>query len=170
MQPTQAQPTPAGLFDAPADEATEDLDIDISQVTPGWDTPNQPTAANAGESLTDEAPASSGAAFVAQVKDRALAENQAFEAKALTDDSGVPPELENKMNRHKMKELFRHEVQALRLPQFFMKVEAGGWFDETETLQLFEREALLKDFKLSQADASIGFDDVESPPRGPHFA
>ena len=48
------------------------------------------------------------------------------------------------------------------MPQFFMKVESGGWFEESETSQLFEREVLLKDFKLSQADTSIGFDDVET--------
>lgn len=151
----------AGLFDAPAQAAGDD--IDIGQVTPDWNVPNPALAAgHAGASPAAEAPASAGAAFVSRVITHALAENQAFEAKALANDSDVPPELENKMNRHKMKELFRDDVQALRLPQFFMKVEAGGWFDETQTLQLFEREALLKDFKLSQADASIGFNDVEA--------
>ena len=70
---------------------------------------------------------SPGLAFVAQVKDQALTENQAFEAKAMAGDNGVPAELEEKMNRHKMKDLFRAEVLALRLPQFFMKVETGGW-------------------------------------------
>lgn len=166
VQPAQAQPTTAGLFDTPVELVADDTDIDISQVMPDWDALKQPTAADsAGDSLASEAgatPVSAGAAFVAQVKDRALAENQAFEAQAQSPDGGVPPELENKMNRHKMKELFRPDVQAFRLPQFFMKVEAGGWFDETETMQLFEREALLKDFRLSQADASIGFDDVEA--------
>ena len=151
-----------GLFDTPI--ALDADDIDITQVTPNWDVLSQPTDTHADVAAPSvvPTPVSAGAAFVAQITHQALTENQAFEAKAQADTCDVPTELENKMNRHKIKELFREEVQALKLPQFFMKVESGGWFEESETSQLFEREVLLKDFKLSQADTSIGFDDVET--------
>lgn len=101
-------------------------------------------------------------AFVNAIKTQAKAENEAFEAKANTSEEGVTPELEDKMNRQRLKELFREEALQLKLPQFFIKVQNGGFFDADQPFQLFEREELLKDFKLSQCDATMSFDDVET--------
>ena len=66
------------------------------------------------------------------------------------------------MNRHKIKDIFRDEALAVRLPQFFIQVQNGGFFAEAQPFQLFEREELLKDFRLSQGDATISFEDVET--------
>ncbi len=147
------QPPLAGLFSPPpgSDDAATGDELDVSGISPAWEA-----------AAVTASPADAGAAFVAQVKARALAENQAFEEKAKAGDDNVSPELEDKMNRHKVKDIFCDEALAVRLPQFFIKVPNGGFFAEDQPFQLFEREELLKEFRLSQADATISFEDVET--------
>ena len=167
-QPSSAEQVLGGLFEQPSSAAPEaSVDVDLSAVSPNWE-----VAAVAGDAAAapsgigahgaTASTASAGAAFVAEIKARALLENQAFEAKAHASDDQVPPELEDKMNRHRIKDLFREQALKLRLPQFFIKVPNGGFFEEDQPFQLFEREELLKDFKLSQGDATISFEDVET--------
>ncbi|MBP5998268.1 MAG: DEAD/DEAH box helicase family protein [Azonexus sp.] len=147
------QPPLTGLFSPPpgSDDAATGDELDVSGISPAWEA-----------AAVTASPADAGAAFVAQVKARALAENQAFEEKAKAGDDNVSPELEDKMNRHKVKDIFRDEALAVRLPQFFIKVPNGGFFAEDQPFQLFEREELLKEFRLSQADATMSFEDVET--------
>ena len=160
----------AGLLDRPADraEAAAAGEADLSSIAPDWQTAATaafPARAEAGGSEADTAPpdaASAGAAFVASIKARAMAENQAFEEKALASNDDVSPELEDKMNRHQVKDIFRDEALTVRLPQFFIRVPNGGFFADEQPFQLFEREELLKEFRLSQADATISFEDVET--------
>lgn len=103
------------------------------------------------------------ASVVEVLKAQAIEQNRAFEAKAESAGAqSTPTELEDKMNKHKLKEIFRNDALVLRLPQFFMRVQTGGWFDEEDALQLFERDELLRDFKLSQADGNISFEDVST--------
>ncbi|HMO45393.1 MAG TPA: DEAD/DEAH box helicase family protein [Rubrivivax sp.] len=153
-----------GLFGpgAAAPQAEPADDLDMSGVSPDWE-----AAAAASTETTDPAaatadPASASAAFVADIKARALAENQAFEEKAQANSDDASPELEDKMNRHKVKDIFRDEALAVRLPQFFIQVQNGGFFEEDQPYQVFEREELLKEFRLSQSDATVSFEDVET--------
>ena len=151
-----------GLFTDPGstegpDEVEDDLDL--SGISPTWQTVTiQPE-------MTQTTPGAEGVSptvtFVEEVTRQAVAENRAFEEQARNADTTVPPELEEKMNRHRIKDLFRDEVLSLKIPQFFTKVESNGFFEDDETWQLAEREHLLKEFKLSQADATMQFDDVE---------
>lgn len=161
----------SGLFAPPGQEA--DVmpadDLDVSTVSPDWEaaataaaSSQAGTATGAGEPDAMTGPVSTEAAFVADIKARALAENQAFEEKAQASSDDVSPELADKMNRHKIKDIFRDEALALRLPQFFIQVQNGGFFDDDQPFQVFEREELLKTFRLSQGDATISFDDVET--------
>lgn len=150
--------------DGDGDAASTD-ELDVSGVSRDWEAAATAPAAQAGADATADATpdaASPGAAYVASIKARALAENQSFEEKAQASNDDVSPELEDKMNRHKVKDIFRDEALAVRLPQFFIKVPNGGFFEEEQPLQLFEREELLKEFRLSQADAAISFEDVEA--------
>lgn len=152
------QPT-AGTEAAPAD------DLDVSGVSPDWEAAATGAAqVQAGTCASESAAVTTdaAAAYVAEIKARALAENQAFEAKAQASNDDVSPELEDKMNRHKIKDIFRDEALAARLPQFFIQVQNGGFFAEEQPFQLFEREELLKEFRLSQGDATISFEDVET--------
>ena len=156
-----------GLFDSQPDESptatTENgLDADLTAVSKEWEQAAASAVAHANEALPSTEGTPAGVSIVEQVKQQAVEENRAFEAKAQASSEEAPPELEEKMNRHRIKELFREGAMALRLPQFFIKVQTGGWFDDSEELQLFEREELLKEFKLSQADATLSFEDVEA--------
>jgi type III restriction enzyme len=155
-----------GLFgQAAADAEAEPAgDLDVSGVSPDWEaaaTAQAGTGASEPGATTPDI-ASASTAFVADIKARALAENQDFEAKAQASNDDVSPELEDKMNRHKIKDIFRDEALTVRLPQFFIQVQNGGFFTEAQPFQLFEREELLKDFRLSQGDATISFEDVET--------
>jgi type III restriction enzyme len=153
-----------GLFSPPAsgNEAATADELDVSGISPDWESAAAEPAGTGVAQVTASDPAMAGAAFVADIKVRALAENQAFEEKAKAGDDDVSPELEDKMNRHKVKDIFRNDALAVRLPQFFIKVQNGGFFDEDQPFQIFEREELLKEFRLSQADATISFEDVET--------
>lgn len=151
-----------GLLAQPAheSEAAPAEDLDVSAVSPDWEAAAvAPSIGAAG----GEAPAvSTGAEYVAEIKARALVENQSFEEKAQASHDETPLELEDKVNRHKVKEIFRDDALSVRLPQFFIQVQNGGFFEEDQPFQLFEREELLKEFRLSQADAAISFEDVET--------
>lgn len=129
---------------------------------PNWQAAVQKTQGDDQTTPSDADDTTPAVAFVDAIKAQAKAENEAFETKAETSEEGVTPELEDKMNRQRLKDLFREEALQLELPQFFIKVQNGGFFDADQPFQLFEREELLKDFKLSQCDATMSFDDVET--------
>lgn len=98
--------------------------------------------------------------FVNELTQQATLQNKDYEAQAKTAvNADIPAALENKMNKHKLKDIFRTQALTLKLPQFFTAVDDGGWIEPT---QLFERNYLLKELKLSQADSVINFEDMES--------
>jgi type III restriction enzyme len=154
---------PMGLFDtlpdAPGVEADE---LDSEAPVPSWQTSGQQPEDGRAVAAPAAWNVSPAATFVDKIKARAKAENETFQSKAQAAEEGVTQELEDKMNRHRMKDLFREDANSLELPQFFIKVHSGGFFDADQPFQIFEREELLKDFRLSQGDATISFDDVET--------
>lgn len=135
---------------------TNDDEFNLDMISPDWQQdPIKPTI-NTGE------PQQTPASFIEQVTQQAITQNQAFEKQALVSSGEFSPELETKMNRHKVKDIFKNDIASLKIPQFFIKVDASGFFDDGETLQLFEKEELLKDFKLSRCDTQISFDNIDS--------
>lgn len=98
--------------------------------------------------------------FVEAVAAKAVEENRAYEEKAATADTTIPAELEDKVNRHRLKDIFKSQVMSLKLPQFYIQVAQTGWFADAAAKQLLERDELLKDFRLSSADSRINFEDV----------
>lgn len=88
--------------------------------------------------------------------------NQEFTEKAKEAGSLLSPDLEDKMNRYPIKEVFLEEARAIRLPQFFIRVPAGGFFDDAETLTLLESDNLLKDFRLGTCDTSVNFTGIDN--------
>lgn len=141
-------------YGAESDDTGESIAGDIQAASPDWHNPTETV-----EEITSGTSESYG--FIDHITQQAAEENRRFESKADANDT-VPPELEEKMNRHHIKELFKDDVNTLKLPQFFIEVETGGWFDDDQSLQLLEREELLKSFQLAQADATISFEDVDA--------
>lgn len=99
---------------------------------------------------------------VEELKVRAQAANQEFTEKAREADSSIAPDLESRMNKYVMKDIFVEEARALAIPQFFLKVPTGGFFEDGETATLLEKENLLKDFRLSTFDTHINFEGIDA--------
>ena len=136
------QPTQTILFPEPetAETSIEDEDIDVERVNIAESTDN----------LED-------------LKQKALEINTEFEKKIEGDSFQIPIELEEKTNTQPMKEVFAETAKSLKLPQFFIKIQGnGGFFEEGENEVLLNNNELLKDFRLSQADATIDFESVDS--------
>jgi type III restriction enzyme len=162
VEPAQLNKAPS-LFDTAATAQSssandEPIDgIEVGLISSAWnaadiDVPGGGDASIAGTT-----------AFVESLKVQATEQNRAFEAQAqYAMDEDVPADLKSKMNKHKLKNIFRQDALSLKLPQFFIRVQPEGWFKDSGTLQLFERDELLKDFKLSQADGNISFADVDA--------
>lgn len=142
-KPVIPQPVQTILFPEPEIEVTTnepDEEIDISRV-------------NITESPNN----------LEELKQKALQINSEFEKKIETESFQFPIELEEKTNTQPMKELFADTAKGLKLPQFFLKIQgSGNFFEEGETDVLLENDELLKDFRLSQADAAIDFETVDS--------
>jgi type III restriction enzyme len=144
--------SPLELTHSPAAPEVDEF-ADLNNVPVAW-------VQNSDDSL---APTDPESAFISEIKARAIEENQSFEeqAKSVTDSS-IPAELADKTNIQKMKDVFREDALSLSLPQFFIEVKTGGWFDEDGKYQLLERDQLLTDFRLSHADSSVNFDNVDA--------
>ncbi|WP_162058544.1 DEAD/DEAH box helicase [Undibacterium sp. KW1] len=141
-----------------AHDAENDTEIDIAKVAA-----TLKQAELQGDLCTDQAISTNVNTFVDSITAQASAENHAYEEAAKgTETDSLPFELETKMNKHRLKDLFREDALSLKLPQFFIKVETGGFFNEDEEFQLVERDHLLKEFKLSNLDATINFAGVDS--------
>lgn len=92
---------------------------------------------------------------------KAKEQSEDFEKNLESENSQqLPKELEGKMYQFKVKEIFQDEIADLKIPQFIKETTEGGWFEEP--LHLFEKNELLKGFKLSACDSQINFDDVDS--------
>ncbi len=147
----------SGMLPQPTPIVEPVNEIDVTAISKDWNT------AEVGSAIPTDSPIAVSTAFVESVKAHATEQNRTFEEKARrAKDSDSPADLETKMNKHKLKDIFSQDALALKLPQFFIRVQTGGWFDDANALQLFERDELLKDFKLSQADGNISFEHVET--------
>ena len=141
-KPAISPPTQTILFPEPTAEeiVIEDEEIDVSRINIAESTDNL-------ESL----------------KQKALAVNIEFEKKIEGETLQLPIELAEKTNTQPMKEVFAETAKQLRLPQFYIKIQGnGGFFEAGENEILLENDELLKDFRLSQADATIDFETVDS--------
>jgi type III restriction enzyme len=155
---------PSTTTEEPLSSQTKTIDIfdDIETVKPSSNSSSAVDVEYKNDStITDyDDSVSSSENFVRELMQQATAQNKDYEAQAeAAVNADIPAALEDKMNKHKLKDTFREQVLTLKLPQFFTAVEDGGW---TETAEIFERDYLLKAFKLSQADSNISFEDVET--------
>jgi type III restriction enzyme len=167
QQNDHSQPETTDLFGMFQDQSDQSSNFSSkesgSRDLDDLDTINKECLAATNSGTSNESENSKSQVFVDQVTQQAIVQNKAYEEQAEeAAKTDIPADLEDKMNKHKIKDIFKEQALSLKLPQFFTQVETGTWFDDDDAVQLFERELLLKDFKLSQADASINFEDVET--------
>ncbi len=96
---------------------------------------------------------------IAQEQNRQL-EEQIKEQEKQPVDENIFQEMGTKVKRYKVKESNKEIIDKIEFPQFFIKVAASDIFGTDE--ELLNRESLLKDFKLSDEDTKIDFDQISS--------
>ncbi|MBA5629993.1 DEAD/DEAH box helicase [Moheibacter lacus] len=87
-------------------------------------------------------------------------EQQIKEQEQQPVDENIFQEMGDKVKRYKVKEAYKEFIDKIEFPQFFIKVTASDIFGTDE--ELLNRESLLKDFKLSDEDIKIDFDQISS--------
>lgn len=73
-------------------------------------------------------------------------------------EENIFQEMRDKVKRYKVKETYKELINKIKFPQFFIKVTGDNIFDANE--EWLNQESLLKDFKLSEEDIKIDFDQV----------
>jgi len=96
---------------------------------------------------------------MAEVQSREL-EQQIQDQATQPVDENIFQEMGDKVKRYKVKESNVGFIDQIEFPQFFLKVTASDIFGTDE--ELLNRESLLKDFKLSNEDIKIDFDQISS--------
>lgn len=87
-------------------------------------------------------------------------EQQIQEQEKQPVDENIFQEMGDKVKRYRVKEANKEIIEKIDFPQFFLKVTASDIFGTDE--ELLNRESLLKDFKLSDEDIKIDFDQISS--------
>ncbi|PVX48804.1 type III restriction enzyme [Balneicella halophila] len=87
-------------------------------------------------------------------------EQQIQEQEKQPVDENIFQEMGDKVKRYRVKEANKKFIEQINFPQFFLKVVASDIFGTDE--ELLNRESLLKDFKLSDEDIKIDFDQISS--------
>jgi type III restriction enzyme len=96
---------------------------------------------------------------IAEEQNRQL-EEQIKEQEQQPVDENIFQEMGDKVKRYRVKEAHKEIIKKIEFPQFFIKVVASDIFGTNE--ELLNRESLLKDFKLSDEDIKIDFDQISS--------
>jgi type III restriction enzyme len=114
---------------------------------------------NADEKETETTSVIEEIEIIAEEQNRKL-EEQIKEQEKQPVDENIFQEMGAKVKRYKVKESNKDFINKIEFPQFFIKVTASDIFGTDE--ELLNRESLLKDFKLSDEDIKIGFDQISS--------
>lgn len=96
---------------------------------------------------------------IAEEQNRQL-EEQIKEQEKQPVDENIFQEMGTKVKRYKVKDSNKEFIDKIEFPQFFIKVTASDIFGTEE--ELLNRESLLKDFKLSDEDIKIDFEQLDS--------
>lgn len=144
-----------------------DLAVDTSKLNPNWEAQavQQAEQLQSGDTASSDATATTADTDgVESIKAQALAQAQEFEAQASQADAeSCPIELKAHMNEHKIKPMFVASAQAIKLPQFFLKLPSGGgFFDTSDEWHKLAKENLLTDFVLANLDATVNFAAIEA--------
>lgn len=142
-------PVESFLFPEQQTEQTEEI-IDKNRVT--FDP-------NADEEETETTSVITEIETIAEEQNRQL-EEQIKEQEKQPVDENIFQEMGTKVKRYKVKESNKDFIDKIEFPQFFIKVTASDIFGTEE--ELLNRESLLKDFKLSDEDIKIDFDQISS--------
>ncbi|MEO1050765.1 MAG: DEAD/DEAH box helicase family protein [Bacteroidota bacterium] len=112
-----------------------------------------------------EAQDNSEDSVIIEIETIAKAQNQEMEAiiedqKSQPIDENQFMEMGEKVKRYKLLDRYKETANSISLPRFFLKTPQGDIFGSGE--ELLNQEALLKNFKLSNEDTKIDFEQISS--------
>lgn len=103
--------------------------------------------------------------IMAQIEQLAQKENEELEKRVEENKTNpvTPSEVEHQVKTYAIKEIFKETAHLIRLPQFFMKSPVEGKGADLFGIENtpFERDMLLKNFPLRNADTNIDFANLE---------
>ena len=113
----------------------------------------------------NEKPASSASSqnfVIAEIERQAIAENQKLENQVVANaKNALPPnEVSSQVKTYDVKEIFRESASALKLPQFYYRHSLQNDLFNLNS-EPFEKDMLLKNFPLKNAETNIDFQNVE---------
>lgn len=138
-----SQETPASLADLFATTDTEEEEINAGDIKERISIPST--------TLQTET-------FLQQAQMQSDDYNRQLEQNALNDN--MPSDIKNKAKSYPIKETFLPAVKSLRLPNFFIKVDAPPIFNADKEFQPLAKEYLLKGFNLDTQDRNIDFNNT----------
>lgn len=99
---------------------------------------------------------------IAEITKQAIAENQKLENQVAANAKSplTPSEVSKQVKTYDIKEIFKDSCASLKLPQFYYKLSHPSDFFNLES-ESFEKDMLLKNFPLKNADTNIDFQNVE---------
>lgn len=148
------EPTPTSTT-----HETDDDVIDPDKINIGASTGTETDTAISDDGTEHDKPTSTPE--MDALKAQAEQANREYEQEANRNNNPVSPDLEKHMNYQNMQERWKAQALGLKLPQFFIRVARGGFFNDDEELQLLERRELLKGFKLTEQAIDIDFAAVD---------
>lgn len=100
--------------------------------------------------------------IIAEITKQAIAENQKLENQVAANAKSplTPSEVSKQVKTYDIKEIFKDSCASLKLPQFYYKLSHPSDFFNLES-EPFEKDMLLKNFPLKNADTNIDFQNVE---------
>lgn len=96
----------------------------------------------------------------------AVEQSEEFEKSIAEMEAGnsihLPVELSDMVRTYSIKGVFKEQAQQIMLPQFFLKIPSNDLFGTAAEEILLDKENLLEDFRLSQHEIIISFDNISS--------
>lgn len=153
----------------PAEEVNEekkDVDSDEMDAEQIHFNPTQETFSENKNEETSETVKPTGISVVEEVEKKAEEESKKEEEENKQGGNGVgqiPPELKDMVKKYKIKDQFKDVAESIAIPQFMAMAEekvTNSIFDMEEVAKidaLFNKDTLLKNFRLDKADTNIDF-------------
>lgn len=155
-QEPASEPRQPGLFDPSLCGEQQPETEDAGSAAVDWpDSLPPPSAAAVG---AEEAPPA-----VQAILAQAEQASREYEQQAAQNaGEAIPPEVREKMNTFGMVAQFAAAAAAIRLPQFSIRIPGMSLFGDGDGPFPLNKEELLKNYRLSQADSRIDFQAIEN--------
>ena len=150
------------------DESTQDDAFDLSSIL--WNGDDFSLSPASVASVSDLGDAKSElqnqqSSIMAQIEHLAQKENEELEKRIEENRTSpvAPPEMGNQVKTYAIKSIFKESASQIILPKFFMKGAVDGLHVDLFGIANtpFDKDMLLKNFPLRNADTNINFENVD---------